>query len=250
MAAFDKIKRMPRMPELIANKIEDQIIRGKLKQGETLPSEAELMQQFGVGKYTIREALRMLETVGLVRVQQGSRKGPVITRPTSAFVSDFLRKALYVGQVSGRFITQFRLALEPSIAEIVASNKPNPNHLLEMEDNIRRGKELYREKRDLLDTNTAFHNLLARATQNPLFIVVINTLLTTSVVVKLVTPVKHKLNTSTLKYHTEIFEAIRAGDPARARNAMQQHLLEIDELWSTTNDQAERNLGEETGLSL
>ncbi len=57
--------------DVVANQLQKQITSGKLKQGDKLPSEPELMQQFGVGRSSIREAIRILATSGLLRVQQG-----------------------------------------------------------------------------------------------------------------------------------------------------------------------------------
>jgi DNA-binding FadR family transcriptional regulator len=166
----------------------------------------------------------------LVEVQQGSRKRPVITRPTSAFVSDFLRKALLVGDISGKSITQLRLALEPSIAEIVSMGS-NSELLVKLDDNIHQGWEKYKNKGNILPINTEFHVLIARSTKNPLFAVIINTLLNTPVVVGLIEPIKDKLDRSTLEHHEKILDAIRIGNFEQARKSMQEHILEIDGLW-------------------
>ncbi len=70
MSISNPIKRSAICDE-VANELQKQITSGKLKKGDKLPSEPELMQQFGVGRSSIREAIRILATSGLLRVQQG-----------------------------------------------------------------------------------------------------------------------------------------------------------------------------------
>jgi GntR family transcriptional regulator, transcriptional repressor for pyruvate dehydrogenase complex len=218
------------MPDIIVGEIEDRIIRGELKAGQTLPSERELSELFGVGKYTVREALRMLEASGLIKVKQGSKRGPIITTPSNHLISDFLRKALFISKVSIRHIIQFRLALELSIIEILGE-KLDKKWLSRIEDNVSRAKRLHRNSSDIIENSSEFHILLARATENPMFVVLMNTLMSNSMVIDLVAPLKHKLESPTIQHHQRILNAIKAGNPEQARAIMQRHLLEIDEVW-------------------
>jgi DNA-binding FadR family transcriptional regulator len=233
MRQFKKIGKPTRMPEAIVREIEDRLLRGEYKPGDSLPSEAELMELFGVGKYTVREALRMLEASGFVKVKQGSRRGPVITSPTTSLVSDFLRKALFVGNMSEKHITQFRLALELSIIDILGSSPIKQEWLSKLENSIREAKENYSKGEELVDISSRFHVLLAEATGNPMFVVLVNTLMNTSIVLNLVAPFRHQLDAPTIEHHEAILEALKSGDAVRARTIMQQHLLEIDDVWKT-----------------
>lgn len=63
----------------VAEQVQKQIIDGELKEGDKLPIEAELMKEFGVGRSSIREAVKKLENMGYLKVQQG--KGTFITTP-------------------------------------------------------------------------------------------------------------------------------------------------------------------------
>ena len=108
------------MSEAIARQIEKQIHQGRLQPDEMLPPKNDLMKQFGVGRNTVREALRMLEASGLLKIKRGGQGGAIITHMSNEFVSDFLAKAFRLGGLSGRAFHDFRIAVEPSIAEIVA----------------------------------------------------------------------------------------------------------------------------------
>jgi len=63
--------RAPKTGELVAGHLRRQIVRGELRPGETLPLEAELMEQYGVSRPTLREAFRILESETLISVRSG-----------------------------------------------------------------------------------------------------------------------------------------------------------------------------------
>ena len=96
----------------------------------------------------------MLEASGLIKVKQGSRGGAFITRLSNEFVSDFLIKAIRFGEVSTDALSQFRLALEPAIAEILAAKADlKPEYVSQMEANISEVKAPVR-RRTLRRTET------------------------------------------------------------------------------------------------
>lgn len=230
MSIFTNVKNPLRIPETIARQIEDRIFLGELKPDETLPSENQLMKDFGVGRYTVREGLRMLEASGLIKVKQGARGGAVITRLTNEFVSDFLIKAIRFGEVSSGALSQFRLALEPAIAEILASKEDlKPEYLSRMEANIAEVKDLY-EKRDVTAYgNMDFHVILALATENPMFIILLRTL---RAGFNLIMPPKNEIQVETIRHHERILEAIKDRDPVRAGENMREHLIQMRELFA------------------
>ena len=213
------------MPEAIARQIEKRIFEGQLKAGQMLHPETELMKQFGVGRNTVREALRILESSGLIKVKQGSRGGPVITKLTNEFVSDFLMKAMRLQGVSPDQLSEFRLAIEPFMAELVAAKKDvNPDLISQMENNIIEAKKLYKEKRVTAYKNMDFHVLIASATENPMFIVLVRTL---RVTFNLILPPQNKIQSSTIKYHQNILNAIKDRNPIEAREQMYRHMVEM-----------------------
>ena len=226
---FKRVKTALRMPEAIVRQIEDQILSGRLKPGHKLPPESQLMKQFGVGRNSVREALRILETSGLIKVKQGSQGGPVVTRFTDEFVSDFLIKAIRLGGVTQDDLSLFRLALEPSIAEMVAVKKDIPPELLlQMEKNISDVKALYKAHKVTAYRNMDFHVLLALATENPMFIIILRTL---RVGFNLISPPQNKIQIETIKYHTRILEAVKNRDPVQAREQMYEHLVRMREIF-------------------
>ncbi len=231
MSTFTSVKNPLRLPETIVRQIEDRIFLGELKPEETLPSENQLMKEFGVGRYAVREALRMLEASGLVKVKQGARGGAVITRLTNEFVSDFLIKAIRFGEVSTEALSQFRLALEPAIAETLASmNDLKPEYLSQLEANIAEVKALYESQATTAYGNMDFHVILALATENPMFIILLKTL---RVGFNLIIPPRNQIQIDTIRHHERILEAIKEHDPIRARESMRNHLLQLGQLFAS-----------------
>ena len=225
MERFKKVHLPLRMPEAIVRQIEKRIFEGRLKAGQILPPEKELMNQFGVGRNTVREALRILESSGLIKVKQGSRGGPVVTKLTNEFVSDFLMKAMRLQGVSPDQLSEFRLAIEPFMAELVAAKTDiNPELISQMENNILDVKKLYKGKKVTAYRNMDFHVLIALATENPMFIVLIRTL---RVSFNLISPPQNKIQPITINYHQKILAAIKDRNPVEAREQMHRHMVEM-----------------------
>lgn len=107
--------RVQKTGELIASYLRAQIVRGELKEGDGLPSEVELMEQFDVSRPTLREAFRILEAESLIAIRRGSRGARVLA-------PDIGVAARYVGlllQVSGTTIAdvyEARSVIEPPAA--------------------------------------------------------------------------------------------------------------------------------------
>jgi GntR family transcriptional regulator, transcriptional repressor for pyruvate dehydrogenase complex len=231
MRQFKKVKETLRMSEAIAKQIENQIFQGQLDAGELLPSETALMKDFGVGRYTVREAFRMLETSGFIKIKQGAQGGAVITKLTNEFVSDFLIKAIRFGEVTPSALSQFRLALEPSIAAIAAEKQNiKQEFIVEMENNISHVRALFKKKKVTAYGNMDFHVLLAEATENPMFIIFLKTL---RAGFNLILPLNNQTILDTLIYHERILEAVKNHSPEVARKQMTIHLVQMSDLFAT-----------------
>jgi GntR family transcriptional regulator, transcriptional repressor for pyruvate dehydrogenase complex len=123
VGAVGQVVRAPKTAELIASHIRRQIVRGELREKDTLPPELSLMAQFGVSRPTLREAFRILETESLISVRRGSRGGAQVMAP------DISVAARYVGlllQVQGTTIVDVydaRMELEPVCARLLAQSR-------------------------------------------------------------------------------------------------------------------------------
>jgi DNA-binding FadR family transcriptional regulator len=111
--------RVPKISELIAARLREQIIRGELHPGDILPPENELTTQFGISRPTLREAFRILESENLLAIRRGSRGGPRVLAPDPEVASRYAGLILqYRG--TGLEDVQSRLAIEPYAARMLA----------------------------------------------------------------------------------------------------------------------------------
>jgi DNA-binding FadR family transcriptional regulator len=116
---------VPKAPEIVATRIRKRIVSGELKDGDLLPSESHLMEDFCVSRPTIREAFRILEAERLITVARGARGGAFINAPDPELIRSYTLLVLQVAQTTVSEIFDTRRLLEPPIArELALKNSP------------------------------------------------------------------------------------------------------------------------------
>ena len=108
---------------LVADHLRAAIVEGEIQEGDTLPSEAVLMQQFDVSRPTLREALRVLESEGLLTVMRGSVGGFRVHTPTPEVAAQFAGRVLKHRRASVEDILEARSILEPQCARSLAQRR-------------------------------------------------------------------------------------------------------------------------------
>src|SRR6185437_9670559 len=152
----------------IVEQVEDALARGDLRPGQRLPSERELVSQFQVSRSTVREALRVLESNGIVRSRPGDPNGPEILPFSSGALRKQMVRLARVDEVGLAELVSFRMILDGS-ANMLAARLHTPDQLAEMEATIDAMEAAvdagYEEfsKADL-----AFHEAVGRASRNTL----------------------------------------------------------------------------------
>jgi GntR family transcriptional repressor for pyruvate dehydrogenase complex len=131
----------------IANVIEQRIVERSLRTGDPLPSEADLARQFGVNRSTVREAIRELETQGLLGRGRGEKRLRV-TRPQPRDVSSGVSRALALNDVTFIELWEAMMAIEPAAAQYAAARRTEAH----LRDLVRTGA---RFKRNAADTAAA-----------------------------------------------------------------------------------------------
>ncbi|MGB7373002.1 FadR/GntR family transcriptional regulator [Pontixanthobacter sp.] len=153
--------RVPKTAELVANSIRRRIVQGELAEGDTLPPEGQLIEQFGISRPSLREAFRILEAERLITVKRGSRSGAVVSLPRVENVS---RYASYYLQASGVKVSDIyaaREALEPPIVRQLAA-APDPDSLarLRAEAAVLAQFCVSDAERDYMVSSARFHSVL------------------------------------------------------------------------------------------
>lgn len=119
-SAWLNAEHSEKVSELVARRILRDIVERNLGAGEMLPPEAAMTAQYGVARASLREALRILETHGLVRIKAGSRGGPVVTHADSTDYGRVSSFFLFRAGATYLELLHARLFLEPRMARLAA----------------------------------------------------------------------------------------------------------------------------------
>ena len=212
--------------QAIQEQIRTLIGEGQLSPGAKLPSEKELMEQLGVSRPTLREALRTMMGEGLLEVRPG--RGTYVREPTSATAIQANVVSLLLMPEDIQEIQEVRTILEPEIAARVAERACEEDLedleaiLVEMEEAIAAGGSVF-------ETAWAFHRRLPQAAGNAAMAKIVDIIY---VMIRLSEqPIydRHFDQLQELRDHRELLRVLRMRDPAQARAAMQSHLQDVSE---------------------
>jgi len=159
---FEPIKA-PSAYEMVAEAIEREITSGRLKPGDEIGTEAELVRQFGVNRSTVREGIRVLEQSGLVR-REAARKLFVCT-PHYRNLSSRMSRALIISEVTFRELFETAMVLELGAIESAVANATDDD-LDALEHNQSLAEAAVADPVRLAEIDTRFHALIARASHN------------------------------------------------------------------------------------
>jgi GntR family transcriptional repressor for pyruvate dehydrogenase complex len=115
--------RAPKAAALIAAEFRRQIVSGELREGASLPPEAELTERFHVSRPTLREALRILEAESLIAIRRGSHGGARVTAPQLAVAARYVGLLLQAEHVSIGDVYEARSIIEPAAARMLAERR-------------------------------------------------------------------------------------------------------------------------------
>ena len=223
-----KTARVNRISQNIVEQIRDNILAGKLKPSDRLPSEKELSLEFGVSKASLREALRALESLGMLEVKQGMSGGAFVKEvDLETARNNMFNYIFFQNPTIGEF-TQLRTFIEPPVAEIAAL-KCTQTDLDYLEDNLNRTREKMDSVPFYYDLDTKFHHRLAEISGNRLICFVIDSLKNAIVQIKLQLELDRDFSIQVYKAHMRIFDALRKREPEQAREEMHRHIVEVDE---------------------
>ena len=225
--------------EEVSAKIKKAIINGEYKPGDRLPSEVELSRQFNVSRQTVREALRILELSGFITIQKGGGGGAVIKDTISNTISRLFLDAFQLEKITIGELTVARFEIEKIVLKYAIENADEAD-IKRLQENVRDARKKIEANINIIDENIQFHNLLAKASKNHLFIIVVEAV---------TTAVRHFLSElgpdaeladnekwyneniiqskNTLAYHNEILSAVIEKKLDKAIDTLENHLQEV-----------------------
>lgn len=162
--------------EEISNKIKELIFNGALKPGEKLPSENQLAKKFKVGRQSIREALRLLEISGFITIQKGVKGGPVIQNTMLSKMAGIFLDTYKYNRIPINDLTVARVEIGKQVLRLVIDNATE-NSIDSLLENVRMAKNKQNKNLPAFEENINFHRLLAKASKNHVFVLVMESLM-------------------------------------------------------------------------
>lgn len=213
-----------RMSAEIVDQIRQLILAGTLVPGTRLPAERDLCTQFGVSRVTVREALRVLESNGLVEIRVGARGGAFVTAPTSDRVGAGLIDLLALSGLSPEDVTEARQVIDLGTVGLVCERATDEDiaSLFALCDAAASAAP---NSEEALELSAAFHVRMAESTHNGAIAMLVASLREPMLMsLRKAREVAPASGTQGIAEHRAIVEAIRDRDADRARRVMSEHL--------------------------
>ena len=214
-----------RIYESVLSHLHQLVEDGALRPGDKLPSERRIAERFGVGRSSVRDAIRILEARGIVRARQGG--GTVV----QAFSSDTLVAELASTLVRKRALVQelvdVRCMVEPPLAARAAAHA-TPAQLEQLEEILRRQRRKVTRGERTVDEDTEFHSQIARAAGNRVMIAMLDTLVGLLAETRGRVLQDEERALSSLEGHRLVLRAIRRRDADGAETAMRRHIRSVE----------------------
>ena len=227
MAISDRLQtvKKTRVYEAIVAQLTSLILEGEIKPGEKLPSERELCEQFGVGRNSVREATRSLESARLVETRQG--EGTFVTAHPESMVHMISEKISSDAESGIHHLFEARMVLEPQIAAL-AAERVTGAELEDLEDTLHRQHGAVEGGGLGLEEDTQFHLGLAEAAKNQFLHHLLSSLLNTlSEMRERSLGRDESARFRSWEAHQEILDAVSNKDQNKAVADMISHLVDI-----------------------
>jgi GntR family transcriptional regulator, transcriptional repressor for pyruvate dehydrogenase complex len=221
--------RAPRAWQTVLEKIEGDLLEGRLAPGDRLPGERDLSASLGVGRSSVREALRVLEVMGLIRTATGSgpNAGAIIIATPGGGMSALLRLQVAAQGFPLEDVVRTRLVLESAVVEALAGDPRRSIEDVHAMLHTMEAEDLAPE--EFLALDAQFHLALAESSGN----VVI-----TAMMAGLRDAIEGYVRSGVERFadwdaeaarlrteHTAILDAIESGEPARASALLREHII-------------------------
>ncbi|MGY1722245.1 FadR/GntR family transcriptional regulator [Blastococcus sp. SYSU DS0533] len=214
------IKRGAKVAEALAQEIVHEIVSRKLPPGTLLSSEAQMLEDYGVGRGSLREALRILEVHGLITMKPGRNGGPMVIEVGTRDFGRMSTLFFHLGGMTFEQLLEARLVMEPLMARLAAERKAPELRAVDpaavtVEDDVAYSA-----------TTAGFHREVASLSGNPVLNLMCMSLedIFRDQVGGVLSPTEDRVHV--LEVHAAIAEAIERGEAAEAERLMRDHMSE------------------------
>lgn len=213
-----------KLSETVEEELELMIRQGEIAEGDTLPSERELMSAFGVGRPSIRDALSALSRKGLVKISSGERTR--VTKPSpDAIISELSGMSKdFLSQPNGlQYFDQLRKFFESSLVRH-AAEFATEEQLDELEKALELNGKAVMSASQFKKTDIYFHRIIASIPGNPIFLAIHQALVDWVIDARPENASSNELNAKSYQDHVEIFKCIKKHDVEGADKKLTQHI--------------------------
>ncbi|MCR3749517.1 FadR/GntR family transcriptional regulator [Lentzea californiensis] len=235
------------LPELIEQKLREQIIGGTLKSGDKLPTEPELARRLDVARSSLRTALQRLQLQGIVEVRRGL--GWYVRRTDLAAVEEHLEGRLAARQFDQMDLLEVRIALETTAASLAAV-RAGDGELDELAKlNRRYQRAQVEDVQEMIEADEEFHSALVRASKNELLEQMYLALVPGLQDCKRHAQPSREVHNRSANEHEQIIWFLRRHDEVGAKSAMTTHLLGLYDDLATDESKPKATLNTYVGVS-
>ena len=231
MATVKRNRTPPReKPQKIADELRALIVSGELSDGESLGREPDLIERFGVSRPSLREALRILETEGLITVVRGVSGGVVVHEPDETMTARTAALLLVARKVELSDVFEARSLLEPLAARAIASRHGRKTAISELRRLVQAQEAAIGDPKRFGPANAAFHARLVALGGNQTLSIVAEML--TEIVARSVTAVSERGDASGslstrrrgIRSQARLIDLIESGDGSAAEEHWRSHM--------------------------
>jgi GntR family transcriptional repressor for pyruvate dehydrogenase complex len=213
----------------IIDQIRNAIFDGRLKPGDKLPSERELIENFKVSKATLREALRSLEVLGFLEIRKGVLGGAFVTEVDMTKARDSFNNFLLFKNLSLKDLSEVRLLLEPYIAEkatlaITREDLHRLEKLIKDSEQAIRSDIAFESRKDEIE----FHRIIASVTGNPILMFILDFVENLLIDTKAILKPGREFSTKVLRAHKRIYKALLERNIKKVHQEMVRHIREVE----------------------
>ncbi len=225
--------RQPRVAEVVAARLRDDILSGRLREGDVLPSQESLFAEFGVSPPAVREAIHILETDGLISVRRGNVGGAVVHLPSAERTAHMISMVLQTRSATPADVSEALMHLEPICAGMCAARADRMTEVVPyLQTEIDAQVEEFDDVAQYVPNARRFHEtLVSRCGNEPMILLIGSLELIWSAHESAVwngegdpAPMGRKTRRAALRDHQRLLDAICDGNAARAMRVAQNHL--------------------------
>jgi GntR family transcriptional repressor for pyruvate dehydrogenase complex len=220
--------RKERISDQIKSILRQAILDGHFKPGDKFPPEVEIAQKYNVSKVSAREALRELETEGLIQKKRGIFGGSFVAEPGSEKMVDVVINSFLFGGITAKDLAEFRRVLEPGLAKLAAERRTDDD-LAAMEQCIHETMLSIDAGQPDQTKALSFHRLIADACHNPFISALMEALVSVFQQVLAKTPDLESVKKD-ITYNRLFYQCIKERNGEKAEAVMADHFDTLDEM--------------------